>query len=487
MATASLIDPIRAAKLTPTTFARYATRGDYALPAHIRYIERVLVEVAAGRKRRVILSVPPRHGKSYLCSKYFPAWYLGNFPRKRVLLTSYEADFAASWGRDVRDLLTEHGPTVFGVDVRQDSSAANRWEIQGHAGGMQTAGAGGPILGKGADLAIIDDPIKNFEEAYSETYQEKLWNWYTSTLRSRLEPGGSVLIIQQRWHDEDLVGKILRQAVSGHEKWESIIFPALAEDNDVLGRKRGEALWPERYTAADHATTQAVIPSFVWAAQFQQQPTPFGGNMFKREFAQYYTDADLAGAVIPDKFTTIDTACGTDEQNDFSSIATWGITRGGKLTLLDLDLRRLEAPALTGAILAMQARWPDASTWIEATTQSIHLIQMLRAEGVVLHELEPGAKSKIVRAIPAVGLWEQRKVVLPAAGASAIDPVQLLEAERQLYSFPAGKNDDFVDCLSWGAFVMQFVTTGGVPEFTGRFVERDYLPLGMASLKRIGD
>ena len=140
---------------------------------HLAVLDRKLVSVAAGEIKRLLVMMPPRHGKSSLCSQYFPAWYLGTFPDRQIMLASYEADFASSCGRKARDVLEEHGPTIFGVSVRQASSAANRWEIAGQGGVMLTAGVGGPITGKGANVLIIDDPVKNDQEANSKTYRER--------------------------------------------------------------------------------------------------------------------------------------------------------------------------------------------------------------------------------------------------------------------------------------------------------------------------
>ncbi len=158
-------------------------------------LNRKLVDISTGAIKRLIISMPPRHGKSSCVSQYFPAWYLGTFPDRRAILASYEADFAASWGRKVRDLLEEHGSEFFGVSLRRDSSSADRWDLADHLGGMNTAGVGGPLTGKGADILIIDDPIKNAQEANSPTIRERHKDWWQSTAYTRLEPGGAALVM----------------------------------------------------------------------------------------------------------------------------------------------------------------------------------------------------------------------------------------------------------------------------------------------------
>lgn len=256
-------------------------------------ISRELTASITNADGRIILSVPPRHGKSELISKYFPAWFVGLNPDKRVILASYEADFAASWGRKARTIL-EESSGMFGVKVASDSSAANRWGIEGREGGMMTAGVGGPVTGKGADVLIIDDPVKNYEEAHSETFREKTWDWFTSTAYTRLEPGGTCIVIMTRWHTDDLVGRINERL--GHDNWREVVFPALAEPGDVLGRVEGEALWPGRYDVERLNNIRQTLGSYQFSALFQQRPTPAEGGMFKRQWLAKFADvAPVAG------------------------------------------------------------------------------------------------------------------------------------------------------------------------------------------------
>lgn len=245
-------------------------------PPFLRLIDDLLLDLAAGVHHRQLLFAPPRHGKSVRCSHYFPAWFLLTYPDRRVLLASYEADFAAQWGRKVRDTVTKWGP-VFGVKVRPDSKAADRWEIEQYGGGMQTAGAGGPLLGKGFDLGIIDDPVKNATEALSPTYRQKVWDWYGSTFETRMEPGARVVVTQQRWHTEDLGGRLLKEQP---RDWRCVSIAALAEPGDVLGRAVGAALWPERYPKEELERKRRNAPTW-FAAQYQQHPLDLEGGFFR--------------------------------------------------------------------------------------------------------------------------------------------------------------------------------------------------------------
>jgi predicted phage terminase large subunit-like protein len=243
--------------------------------------------------------MPPRHGKSSLVSHFFPAWFLGLFPDKRVLLCSYEADFAASWGRKARDLIDEHGEQMFGVRVRQETSAAARWELEGHAGSMVTAGVGGAIVGRGADVLIIDDPIKNCEAAHSKTIRDAVWEWFKSTAYTRLEPNGAIIVVMTRWHSDDLAGRILTDMTNDGETWRVLRFPAICEtDNDELGRRLGEPLWSARFNRERLEQVKRTVGSYLWAALYQQTPVTREGGMFRREWFEVVDVAPSEGRQI---------------------------------------------------------------------------------------------------------------------------------------------------------------------------------------------
>ena len=236
--------------------------------------------------------MPPRHGKSNFISEWFPVWYLGTYPDHRVLLASYEADFAAEWGAKVRDHLTEHGHH-FDIQVSELSHARHRFDIVAHKGGMRCAGVGGPITGKGANLLIIDDPIKNDKEARSETHREHQWDWLLSTARTRLEPGGVMVIVMTPWHQDDLSGRIRAGKLKGHP-WVHVNFPAIAvNDEPEIGRKEGEPLWAERFDAnALEEQRQGMLQegkgAFWWSALYQCDPQPDEGTVILRKYLRYY-------------------------------------------------------------------------------------------------------------------------------------------------------------------------------------------------------
>lgn len=219
--------------LTPAGFAYRASGGKWVCPPHLALLNKLLVELMARRIRRLLVVMAPRHGKSEFCSKYFPGCYLGTFPDHRIMLASYEADFAAEWGRKAQEVVAEHGPATFGIDIDPNVSAASRWKLRDSQGGMYTAGIGGALSGRGSDLMIIDDPIKNSEEAASEARREMVWDWYRSTARTRLEPDAVMLLVQTRWHDDDLAGRIIKNAETTGEAWTCLKMPALSPTKQV--------------------------------------------------------------------------------------------------------------------------------------------------------------------------------------------------------------------------------------------------------------
>jgi predicted phage terminase large subunit-like protein len=267
---------------SPVAFAEAHSRSQYRRYRHVEVIERALLDtIAVGG--RLILSASVRHSKSQTASLWLPAWYLGTNPDKRVILAGHEADFAARWGRGVRDILQEHGHK-FGVAVSRRSEAANRWDLERpHTGGMLTCGVGGSVIGRGADCLVIDDPCKSFEDAMSPLKRQRLIEWYSGTLASRVEPGGAVILIMARWHENDLAGFLLREAP---DQWRELRLPAVCDDpdNDPMGRAAGEPLWPERWPAealeARRREVSLALGETVWMAQYQQRPMPPGGGTF---------------------------------------------------------------------------------------------------------------------------------------------------------------------------------------------------------------
>jgi predicted phage terminase large subunit-like protein len=413
------------ARFSPGALAWYASQKKWQTAPHLNLLNRKLVDVAAGRCKRLILTMPPRHGKSMLTSQYFPAWFLGNFPDRRVILASYEADFAAGWGRKARDVLEEHGEAVFGVRVRGDSSAAHRWDLAGHTGGMQTAGVGGPLTGKGADLLVIDDPVKNAEEATSKAHKDKSWDWFRSTAYTRLEPGGAVILIMTRWAVDDLAGRLLDQARQGGERWEVFNLPALAEEDDPLGRGPGEALWPQRFDVAQLERIRQTLGSFWFGAMYQQRPTLPEGNHFKRSwFDRRFVD--FMGEIRLDtgerfqrwqiwKFIVVDPAASEKQTADYTAIGVFALAPGNRLLVLEMIRERLPLEQIVPRLRRLCGYYRPEFVSFEANGFQVALAnEARRTDGMpAVREIEPEGRGKLVRATKAIIRAEAGQVLLP--------------------------------------------------------------------------
>lgn len=240
-----------------------------------------------------MIFMPPRHGKSEFVSKYYPPYHLGAFPDHRILLSSYESDFAAHWGGAARNVVEAFGPELWGISVDGRSHAADDWNLKGRRGGMMTAGIGGATTGKGADLLIIDDPVKDQKAARSRAIKNDTWDWYRAVARTRLHPGGRIILIQTRWAPDDLAGMLLGDMEEGTgEEWVVLSMPAFAPEPrdesgnerppDLLGRAPGEALWPEMFPVPDLEAIRDTVGSKWWSSLYQQEPVDVEGGLFKR-------------------------------------------------------------------------------------------------------------------------------------------------------------------------------------------------------------
>jgi predicted phage terminase large subunit-like protein len=275
-------------------YAYYASDGDWLPYTALQVIADVVQAAIRKGGGRIIINIPPRHGKSELISHWLPVWFLDHFAHKNVILTSYGDKLAAKYGRMVRDEFRMNQNTWTNIGTRD---TVNDW-ITTEGGGMRTAGVGGPIIGFGADLFVIDDPHKNREEVQSVIMRDKVIDWFNSVVYSRLEPDATIVLIMQRWHDRDLTGYLLHE----HEDdWLHIKMPAVCEDtNDLLSRNVGDSLIPERYNEMDLHQIKTAVGSLVWAGMYQQRPAPEEGNIILRDWIQYYMrfPSDIGRVVV---------------------------------------------------------------------------------------------------------------------------------------------------------------------------------------------
>jgi len=274
-------------------FSCVTDRG-YEIVPHLEVLANKLEGVERGEIKKLMVFAPPRHGKTELTSKKFPAWYLGKNPDKRIIISSYAASLASSNARVVRNTVeSDIYNAIMGVTTSQDSRAVDEWNIASpHKGGMIAAGVGGSITGYGADVLIIDDPVKNREEAESKVYREKAWEWYRTVARTRLEPGAAIILIMTRWHAQDLAGKILEE---DGDNWDVVHLPAIADSKvtpsgDLMGREDGQALWPQRYSEEELKITKDDVGSRAWFALYQGTPKDPESQIIQREWIQYYNE-----------------------------------------------------------------------------------------------------------------------------------------------------------------------------------------------------
>lgn len=446
---------IREPGIHPVTMAAAVSNGRWKCYPHLSHLARKLYDVAAGKCPRLLVQMPPRHGKSVLISQYFPAWYLGTFPQRRVLLASYESDFASTWGRKARDILEEHGQRLFNVSVESRSSAANRWDIAGSEGGMVTAGARAAITGRGADLALIDDAVKDAEEASSETLREKTWDWYLSTFSTRLHKGGSIIVIGTRWHQDDLIGRLLEAQESGGDRWETVRLPAIAEEHeslDELERQPGDALCPDLVPLEMLENIRSRLGDYWWSTLYQGRPYPRGGGIFQPQNLKRITQApgqmlrvrawDLAASLHGKR--TAGVLVGKDLDGKFyildSIIGQW-------LPGMRDDVIRRTA-ASDGVGVAIKVEQEGGSGGVAQVHSLIRSLPGYRVQGIRV------TGSKISRADP-------------VASQVNIGEVSILEGSwnqsiiEELEAFPSGTYADQVDALSlaFGWLVSQRVAT----------------------------
>ena len=438
----------------PAGLALVASSGRWIPAPHLQLLNRYLMACLRGEIDRLAVFMPPRHGKSELTSKYFPATWLGLRPHDRVILSSYEAKFASTWGRKVRDQLQGHVGQALGIKVRGDSKAVDAWDLVGHEGGMVTAGVGGPVTGKGAHLFLIDDPVKNAEEASSTTFRERNWDWYTSTAYTRLEPNAVVVLIQTRWHEDDLGGRILSHAKEAGERWVVLNLPALAEDGDPLGRQPGEALWPERYSAERLQAIRRTIGAYYFGALYQQRPSPATGGAFQRRWFRYHRAAEpgivrlgegpLVRLAECRRFGVLDLAFSTKKEADYTVLGGFGVDQASNLLVLDLVRGRMEAPQLVPLVRGCVERHQLAYVCVEANGAQLAIVQALRNAGVTVRPLRAEV-DKFTRSLTAQVRLESGQIWFPWGA------TWLPDFESELLAFPKGTHDDQADVLSYAA------------------------------------
>lgn len=425
--------------------------GFHPAPHH-RLIIRELEAVARGECDRLALFLPPGSAKSTYASGLFPPWFLGQKPTASIIAASHTGELAERWGRKCRNTIAEHA-NVLGVGVADDNKAAGRWETT--AGGeYYAAGVGGSITGRRADLAIIDDPIRSREDADSKLIRDKQWDWWKFDLSTRLKPNASVILIQTRWHEDDLAGRLMNEEP---ERWRVVSLPMEATSNDdPLGRSLGQPLWPEWFT--EQMRADAKRDARVWSALYQQQPTPDEGAYFKAEWFRSAKHPPIAQMRV---YGASDYAV-TADGGDYTVHVVVGIDSDNNMYLLDLWRKQAASDEWVEAFCDLVRKWRPIG-WAEETGQIKSGVgpwierRMRERQAFVHREQFPTRGDKAIRAQSIRGRMALQGLNIAPEAPFRADLIS------ECLRFPAGVNDDQVDALGLAGQLLDKMTAGMKP------------------------
>ena len=409
---------------------------------HHQIMAEAFERVANGSLKRLIINMPPRHTKSEFASYLFPAWFLGKYPEKKIIQTAHTAELATGFGRKVRNLVNSPDyQKVFPIKLSSDSKAAGRWNTN-KGGDYFAIGVGGAVTGKGADVLIIDDPHSEQEAMQGNPLvYDRVYEWYSSGPRQRLQPGGAIIVVMTRWSKRDLTGQIIQNSIKRDgDEWETIEFPALMPS--------GKPLWEEFWKQSELEAIKAEIPVGKWEAQYQQNPTSEEGAIIKREMWKIWEkDTPPPCEFIIQSW---DTAFEKSNRADYSACTTWGVfykidSEGfevAHIILLDAYKERLEFPELKQKAMELYKEWEPDACIVEKKAAGAPLIYEMRRMGIPLSEYTPGKGSdKIARVNAISDLFASGFVWCP-------DTRWAEELMEECASFPNGEHDDLVDSTS---------------------------------------
>ena len=418
------------------TFIDHVYPG-YKVGPHHRRLAKIFEDIAAGKKRRVIVNIAPRHGKSEMISYLAPAWFLGKYPHKKIIMSSHTADLAVNFGRRVRNLVGSEGyKDIFPqVELQADSKSASRWGTN-FQGEYFAIGVGGALAGRGADLFIIDDP---HSEQDAKTGRPDVflpaWEWFQSGPLQRLMPGGSIIIVMTRWSKLDLTGMIVNQMAKEEDvdQWEIVEFPAILND---------KPLWGDFWSLEELLGKKAGMDPRYWQAQYMQNPVSEEGALLKREWWQIWEKDDPPEC----EFTimSLDAAQETNNRADYNALTMWGVffnedTNNYNIILLNAIKRRLEFPDLKKLVLEEYKEWEPDAFVVEKKSNGAALYQELRRMGVPVGEFTPGKGQDKISRVNAVS------DLLASGIVWAPDRRWAREVIEECNDFPSGTNDDLVD------------------------------------------
>jgi len=415
---------------------------DYKVGAHHARLAKLFEEIAQGKRKRVIVNIAPRHGKSELISYLAPAWFLGNHPAKKVIMASHTADLAVNFGRRVRNLVgSEQYKDIFpNISLQADSKSASRWGTN-YNGEYFAIGVGGALAGRGADLFIIDDPHSEQDAKLGKSdVFLPAWEWFQSGPLQRLMPGGAIVVVMTRWSKLDLTGQIVNQMVKNDDvdQWEVVEFPAILEDK--MGNE--VPLWPEFWSIEELQARRAALDIRYWNAQYLQNPVSEEGALIKREWWNIWEEEDPPKCEFI--IMTLDAAQEANNRADYNALTTWGVffneeVNNYNIILLNAVKQRLEFPELKQLCIEEYREWEPDAFIVEKKSNGAALYQEFRRMGIPVGEFTPGkGQDKISRVNAVSDLFAGGVVWAP-------DRRWAHEVIEECNDFPSGANDDLVD------------------------------------------
>ena len=419
-------------------------------------LQQFYFDVMAGKQPRLLIQAPPRSGKSELFSRRFPAWAFGQNPDLQMIAASYSADLSSRMNRDVQRIIdSEEYSEIFpetsfstntSASINSNKNIRNSeiFEIAGHKGAYRSAGVGGGITGMGADIAIIDDPVKDAKEANSQTVRDSVWDWYTSTFYTRLSPKSGILLGMTRWHEDDLAGRLLAEMNNGGDQWRVVSFPAVAEQ-DEENRKEGDALHPERYDLTHLDKIKKAVGTQTWNSLYQQRPSSKGGDVIKRSWFKHRY------SVLPRMKRVIiagDTAQKVKQHNDYSVFIVAGEGVDGGIYIIDLIRGKWEAPELEQKLKDIWGKYSRqhsiSCVYIEDKSSGTGMIQSITRQQMIPIKGVQVDADKYTRVLGIQGHIEAGYIHLPDDAEWVED--FLSECEK-FTATDSHKHDDQIDTL----------------------------------------